>query len=455
MATVFQLKEGATTTDLNDASNTFLSKYTPATKNVGVETVTETAVIVIANANAATLDSVREGIIQRLYNAHARQSNHARDRTYIHFQPDGAAAENRSEILEGRITNERNAHGEAWGSNPVEFSIIWTRRNYWEGAEAQVPLTNTNGTDNTAGLNIYNCNDGAGASPNDQVNYCDLKAADIDGELPGATRIEMVNPFATGDLGYVWIGHNFTDPADFVWSYEAEDATSTGSTEADATASDGDYEEIDVVDSTWVSMLKWSLTAGSIDAAKGGMVKGIVRFFEGINSASIPRIWFRIMLDIGAFPLFYTARVKPDANFALVIRDLFTFNLPPWLRGITDQSAINLTLQAYQITGITQTLDIDTLFLFPADGWRYIQVNHLVDQGERLVDDGINDIVYVDDAAGDDKHSIAVGYGSPILLEPGKLQRLYFATHSTAANTSPIDRYLVVKVFYRPRRYTI
>jgi hypothetical protein len=79
----------------------------------------------------------------------------------------------------------------------------------------------------------------------------------------------------------------------------------------------------------------------------------------------------------------------------------------------------------------------------------------LVDEDERLVDDGINDFVYVDDAAGEDKHTVAVGYGSPILLEHGKLQRLYFATHSTAAYISPIDRYLVVKVYYRPRRYTV
>jgi hypothetical protein len=456
MATTFQLKEGATTTDLNDASNTFLSQYTPKVADIGDDTVTETAVIVIDDASAAELDSIRQGIIRRLYNAHARQTNRERDRTYIHFQPDGAAAEYRSEILDGRIANEKNAHGERWGDSAVEFSIIWTRRNFWEGPETQVPLTNTNGTDNTAGLNVYNCNDGVGASPNDRVNYIDIDSGDVGGELPAACRIEMVNPL--NNLAMVWIGHNHTTPATFVWNYEAEDATSTGTTKADAAASDADYEELDITSGvgSWQDMLTWTITAAALDAAKGQMVKGVIRFLSGgTYVGNITSVWFRLRIELDGNPLFYTGRVKPDVAYATVIRDLFTFNLPPWLRGETGHIALDLTLEAYQATGATKQIEVDTMYLFPADGWRFINTNNIVTDTERLVDDGFKDLVYIDDTAGDDKHSICVAYGAPIMLEPGKDQRLYFLMHTTTANTSSILRYLTVKLYYRPRRYTI
>ena len=58
MATVFQLKEGSTTTDLNNASTTFLSKYTPAVGDFGADSITETAVIIVDGVEA-TLDSTR------------------------------------------------------------------------------------------------------------------------------------------------------------------------------------------------------------------------------------------------------------------------------------------------------------------------------------------------------------------------------------------------------------
>ena len=453
MATVFQLKEGATTTDLNDATNTKLSKYTPAVKNVGVETVTETAVIVV-EGNAAALDSVRAGIIKRLYNAHARQTNHQRDRTFIHFQPEGAAAEWRSEILEGRIANEKNAHGEAWGSNPVEFSIIWTRRNYWEGAEAQVPLTNTNGTDNTAGLNVYNCNDGAGASPNDRVNYCDIKAADVDGELPAATRIEMTNSYASGNLGYIWIGQNFTDPANHVWNYEGEDATGGTSTVDAVHSSGGDYNLLSVSSGpSFQDLLTWTIPTGDVDAAKGGTMKAIIRFTSSSDAAD--DIWWRIGLDVNSYKLWQSGRSKIDDAYGLLIRDIIAFNLPPWLRGQTSQAEIDLILEGQQETGGALAPKIDALYLIPTDGWCYIQANDQVANTERIVDDGILDLTYVDDGAGADKRSACVRYGSPIMLEPGKLQRLYFLMHTTSNDVAEVDRLISVKLYYRPRRYTV
>ena len=453
MTTSFKLIKGNVTISLNDANYTYLSQYTPAVADFGADSVTESAIIII-DGNAALLDTYKVGIIKMLYNAFARQNNRSLDKTFIHFQPNGAAASYRSEILGGRIANEKNAHGEAWGKNAIEFTLIWTRRNYWEGDEVQVPLSNTNGTDNTAGLNIYNCNDGAGSSPNDRVNYCDIDGGDVAGDLPAATRIEMVNTYATSVLSYIWIAHNFTTPATFVWNYEGEDASGGTPTVDAVNSSGGDYNLLSVSSGpAFQELLTWTLTAAAVDAAKGGMVKALLRFSSSSDPAD--DIWWRFSMKVNGYKLWQSGRAKIDSNYGLLIRDILTFNLPPWLRGQTNQDEIDLILEGQQETGGTVAPKIDTLYLLPADGWRYIQTNDSIANGERVVDDGINDLVYVDDAAGDDKRSACVGYGVPIALDPAVNQRLYFLQHTGTGDVAQVDRLLVVKAFCRPRRYTI
>ncbi len=457
MAFTLQLIEGGTTTDLNDGSDTILKAeggYTPRVGSLGDDTVTERATIGIAADTTAELDSIRNAIIQRLYNAKERQINHARDKTYVHWQADGAADLWRSEIIDGKILNMPDIFAVGWVVKHIEITIEWTRRNYWEGPEAQVPLTNTNGTDNTAGLNIYGVNDGVGSSPNDRVNYCDIKAADVDGDLPGATRLEMVNAYDSAvHLGEIWIGQNFTDPANHVWSFEAENATGGASASA-GDASDGYYNTQALSSgSSFQELLTFPIAAGDVDAAKGQGMKAIIRFYG--NTINIVDVWFKVRLEVNNANLWEGGRSKPDENAAYLIRDILTFNLPPWLRGQTGQAAIDLILYGQQETGSPIDIDADTLFLFPTDGWRYIENNDIVLYTERVVDDGIEGHVYVDDAAGDDKRSACVGYGSPIYLEPGKLQRLYFLFHSSTGDLAEVARYITVKLYYRPRRYTV
>ena len=76
-------------------------------------------------------------------------------------------------------------------------------------------------------------------------------------------------------------------------------------------------------------------------------------------------------------------------------------------------------------------------------------------QNSRMVDDGVNDVCYIDTGAGADKAGYLVPYGSPIELYPGKKQKLYFLMHSNIGNVAEIHRTASVKLFYRPRRRTI
>lgn len=453
MATTLQLIEGATTTDLNDGSATHLIDYTPQAGDLDQDTIKEQATILIDVATVALMDSEREEVNQRLYNAKARQSDHARDKTYVKFQPDGGADTWRSEVLEGKIINERNIHKEGWAIKKIEITIEWTRRNHWDGSEDQIPLTNTNGTDDISGLNVFNCNDGSGTPPNDQVNYVEIKAADVEGEIPGATRLEMVNNYATNSLRALWIGHNIIDPGNHVWNYEGEDATG-GTPTVDANSSDGEYNRISVASgSVFSEYLTWSISGATVDDAKGGPMKVVIRFANGNNVTSV---WWMIRLKRSTAVLWQSGRSKADANFAFCIRDILTFNFPPWLRGQTGNGAVDLVLAAQQETGGALNLDIDVLFLIPANSWRHLYLgNDNCANTERVVDDLIEGFQYVDDGSGTDKRSSVLATGSGIYVEPGKLQRLYFISHSNSGNTAEKDRKLTVKLFYRPRRVTL
>jgi hypothetical protein len=72
MATVLNLIEGATTTGLNDAgaTGTKMLHYTPKAGMISEPTVTEQVTLLIDVATVALMDSEREEIILRLYNAH-------------------------------------------------------------------------------------------------------------------------------------------------------------------------------------------------------------------------------------------------------------------------------------------------------------------------------------------------------------------------------------------------
>jgi hypothetical protein len=69
---------------------------------------------------------------------------------YLLYQPDGDASAWRSEILAARFEYDVDTL-RAWGQAKMPASLIIEREAVREGALVQIPLTNTNGTNNTAG----------------------------------------------------------------------------------------------------------------------------------------------------------------------------------------------------------------------------------------------------------------------------------------------------------------
>jgi hypothetical protein len=415
---------------------------TPDLSAAGRDEVTTINTLTVRLEDGSAANNLAEvralnGLLHRAW----RRSHGERDLppVYLVWKESSASGEWRSEIVDGRADWDDDALTRPFWEGATQFAdVVVERRNYWDGPEAQLPLTNPNGTDNTAGLNVYNANTLSGASPNVIANYADIDGADIEGDLPAACRLEMTNTYATGRLYNVWIGANQTNPAAFTHYYAGPGA-------------------VTVANGATTVLEDWDLTGDQVSAAGGREYRAVLHFNSavGIQTSQLAR--FKVELRWNATTLWSSGWVTPDTTNLLRVRDMFSFRLPPWIPGLTSLDGITLRLLALQTDLASMDIDITWLQLMCADAWRYIScVGYGIPQNGRIVDDGINDRLYADDGAGAYKIGILTGNGSSaVTLQPGRDHRLVFAQHSNLSDLAAAERVMSLKAFYRPRRLSL
>jgi hypothetical protein len=443
---VIAITDGTTTITLTSSYS--IRAYAPRAADPAESTVTET-IEILARGNAYNNLTNLRTLNALLYQAEQAQKNRDLARVYLTIKAGSSETTYRSEIVRAR--------GE-WGEDTLSL-VRWTkgaqwaalfieRRNWWEGPEAQIPLTNGSSTGNTGGITVYN-HDDAGTGHD---NFVSIAAAAVTGDLPAPTRLEMTNTYNAASRTYdLWIGHGYQiDTATFNHILEAEDGGAGDVNNAGA--SGGKYLAVTLSNTLETTIRSWTITGAQLNAAKGRFFKAIARFADSTGLASVR---YRLKVVWNVSTLWESAQAYPDTNRAIIIRDLTTFRLPPWLEGLGSQDSVDLVLTGQVVTAPV-TINLDFLQLTPVDGWRYIiPKGYGAPYNTRIVDDGIDGRIYVDDGAGASKAGIFIGYGSPIMLQPNKLQRLYFLQHSSSIDTAQIDRTLSIKLFYRPRRLTL
>jgi hypothetical protein len=296
--------------------------YSPRVAPDDEPTVEETLVArLTAGSAAGNLEELRE-VRRLLLQARRRQGNRTLPKVYVFFKQSASADQYRSEIVDGSAEFDASAlDWEYWTQDTQYAEINWTRGNWWEGPEVQIPLTNLNGTANTSGLTVYNVNDLVGTAPTKRVNYVALAGTAIAGELDGLTRIEVKNTYSSNLLYHVWVGHNYTDPANLVWFYDANSATHTGGTATSAAASGGNYVTKDLVSGTETDMLTWSLSSAQLDAFAGRMYKAMMRFLLAFNT----NVRYRLQLKWKNSAIWQSDLVSlAGAVYTTAIRELAT-----------------------------------------------------------------------------------------------------------------------------------
>lgn len=448
MSMQLYIKYGSITLDFQADGYEVVGGFYPETPNKGMESISDQFQVRIEGVSGADLRSKINAI--RLAFEHAQEHKDDALAANLYYEVDDSGDAWMSKLLGGEVHYDSRLEN-TWRHNQVVVTIIAGHKPYWDAQdEVQVPLSNGNGTNNTTGLVVFNHDDGGGASPNHHDNWVSIDGDDILGDLPGPTRLEVINSYASNLLFTLWIGHNWTDPDNFTHIWEGEDSTG-GSSVSNAGCSGGYYSHY-VCASGGVVLFTWTLSDTFLDTCQGRYYKVLARFLAGAPTA----VKFRIQLKYLNTAVWQSGQITVDSSRAFQIRDLFTLMLPPWLPGQTNLKELKMVLMGTQNTGSPVDVDIDFLQLTPLDGWRMLEcAGYGIAQNERLVDDGVNGNSYIDNGADDNKAGILVGYGNPIALYPGKNQRIYFLMHSNMADTAEILRTISVKLFYHPRRETL
>lgn len=421
--------------------------FYPETPDEGMESITDQFNILITGSSASDLRSKITAI--RLAFEHAQRHKDDALAAWLYYDVDSSGDAWMTKLLGGSVIyNDKLDRN--WRQNKVVATIIVERKPYWDQLdEVQIPLTNGNGTNNTSGLTVYN-HDDAGTSPAHD-NWVSIAAADVLGDMQGPTRLEILHNYATRRLYTVWIGQNWTDPANFLHILEGESST-TGTETDDSGSSNGHYMRKSLSSGGEADMFTWTLSDAFLAACQGRYYKILVRF-PGTPPQTVK---FRIQLQYAVTHIWQSGQVSFDTSRALQIRDLFTLRLPPWLLGQTNLDELTMIMTGQQNTGYPVNVDIDFLQITPLDGYRMLEcAGYGVTLNNRMIDDGFNGVAYIDDGSGGNRAGYLVGYGEQIKLYPGKAQRLYFLMHSASGNIAEIDRTIVVKLYHRPRRKTL
>lgn len=363
---------------------------------------------------------------------------------FINFSLDGTTTW-RSEVFSGRVVSTGNIVKYERATGVRSASVIWERAPYWEGPEAQIPLTNGNDTDDLDGLAIWNHDD----SDAGDDNWVQIAAASVTGDLPAPCRIQITNTFNSATAAYTYfIGHNwFSDPANFAHVLEAENADypTTGDTSS-ASYSNGEYKTI-ALPATLGYLMRWDLDATFLSRSKGNYFRMLALF----TATPSPNTWLKAKLTFPMTSILTTVAESPAVKLdgINVLQEIGVLQIPPWLPGETSLAGVTLALYGYDAA--TPNLGIDYIQLFALDGYRKLTpAGYGLPYNAVLVDDRISENVYVGLTG---KSGYYVGTGD-ILLQPNKLQRLYFLCTSSTGGGG-IDRTATIKVYYRPRRSSL
>jgi hypothetical protein len=431
MAWAGTLTYGSTTTNIWNGTSgiqmkdSYLPQSGPDFSETG--TVTEDIEFVITGSTQADIEVHMRELNTAFMSARLRQERNAGDRVYINLTPDGYSAAWRSEILDAII--QPSAITGPWGRKVCFVSGSWTRRNWWEGPQADVPLTNENGTDNTAGLRVYFCNDaGTVHTTYKRNNYATIDGAgDISGDLPGygILSFTLTAPSTPPTEIYTQIGFT-SDVEDAHWFDKSgtSEATASGGYYVEGTTGGTNYFlfENDYTGALYRVIARMKLETGS------GTLKSYTRYM-GVSGEE-------------RTPVIYSAYTNAFSvvNFGIASMGNYSVNAGGDESGyiyFETNSATNVDFDFIQVAGAQVVRDY------------FITTSYT---GMVITDDTTIDSIYATFAVA------SVIYRTPItptgsnkiLVYPGKEQRIYFLSNNWAR-----DNYATVTLDYRPRRSTL
>jgi hypothetical protein len=448
MAHALSLVISSTTISLSTTNNT-LTDYVPRTPSGDALTVTESATVWMTAASKTALQTAVQAVEDFFGQCRRRQATNTGNRGYVKLQVDGDSTAYRSEVLDGRIVLGEDGLRH-WANLGAEVLITWTRRFFWESDNLTSILIKRTGVAKTnAGLTLYNHNDST-----THENFFDIEAADIVGSLPAPLYLSFVATAAMSSRRFFVSGNVFYTPASFTAIYEGESSTAGGgaleSVQADADCSNGNFMRV-----TWTTSIAhtrnayvWSISAAQLAYAKGAWVRVLARLEATPPTNCYAQLKVKFDGTTPLTELWTGPEILLDSSRKL--QDLGSVQLPPgYITGSPTALALILSLRH---TGTSQ-LDLDFIQLSGPDGvHRFDQQGYQLEIGDSVVDDGINESVYILTTGGNSQHIVS-DYPPGLSVWPGRDMRVRLLFDESSGMV--ISRTMTAYASYRPRRLTV
>lgn len=436
---------GTTTIDLQGGGCKVLDGYYPAIAETPDKHVMDTIkcrfIGTAANARALinsihlALKTARE----------QKDSDTDETSTWLYFEMTDIDSEWRSRIYDGVMQlTEKLDHN--WRQGRFDFTLTLERQGFWEwaGEAFAVPLTNGNGSADTAGLAVYDCNDGAGASPTKRQFWATIDGDDVDGDLPGPVKFEITPSQAISTL---IVGHYVDErvegsyPVDILEVEDMLRGVGSGSTETNAAASSGEYVAFDLTDEETIPVQ----ATFSLDHFRGSYIRVFAHFF----TAPPDNVWMDVKFQTTETVIASASKVK--LNTSNLIQSLGIVRLPNLY--LSSPPDYYMSMNIYS-PGAGGTLDLDAIYLVGVDSYVELQkqavtsgTTHVIfeewgNQRKSYIVDGSDAEIYFDTESGEG-----------IFLQPGKDQKLFFLFMKNG--DAEITWKITVKCSYRPRRLSL
>jgi hypothetical protein len=455
MAHVFALTDGTTTISLV-ASNVYLENYDLKVPQDDDKTVVDTVDILITGTTGALMQTKARAIESMIEAARRYQKTRTGARVYVTAQLISDTDAWRSELIGGRMELAEDALA-VWGNYKMRATLYLERVPYWEGPETGIPLANGNGTwdgSSATGLAIYNCNDGVGSSPNKRHNYVQIAAGVITGTLPAPVKVEFKQNLAGTMLisGLYMATNADSDPANLVHMIEAESRAWGGTVTVDANCSGGDKVSFSAY--TGSAQAYWNLDSAIIQKTAGRWFRLLLAVrSRNATAAQMETIQADLRDSTGVNVLYRGPEVPFNAanTSGDPLVDLGAFPLPPGSSAASyDRVQLWITLR---LASGSATTALDFIQMTPADAYRPVRIVPIgILSGDVFVDDGIDGVSYA--TANGFRGPFLRTFTDPLVVWPGKLQRIYVLTDCDTMDFSITDK-LLMRAWYRPRRLTV
>lgn len=441
MANVFTLTDGVSTVSLNAGSYLATSYQMATVDGRDLTHATETLEVTVSGASLATIQTNVRAIETLVEAAKRRATNQSGPRVYFTAQWDGEGSSWRAEVTDARL--ETTDVPDQFRRGKVDVALVFTRGPF-EGAEVQLALANSNGS-GTSERHIFNNGDGSGITPDVRNNWVQIAGADVGGVLPAPVRLQFVNKVNdTQAYRNWWLACNaWNDPANFTHVIEGESrVTGYGTITASTAAlcSGSNYNALSVTTS---GQMQWDLSAATVADCAGYPFRVLIRYF------GTPPNYHQICVydSTGLVELISGDLVQSDTY---AVQDLGVIRIPPDYYA-SGYAALRLVLKLW-VTG-TVAVNVDYLQLMPADTTRLMVqrgMAHVLDTQNGL--DESEGRAYGGTATGGTP--IYVLKGNPLMLTPGKLQRIYLLVTDSTGGSDIADNW-TLQAWYRPRRWSI